>query len=92
MSKGAPGFVEEASCGWEEAVLMAGGFGPDGPQPPARDECLREFLLGLRKGFNDLSEDSEKKVFMTKASICSDKLFHIWSLSIRRPFKSNICT
>lgn len=34
--------VDDASCRGEETVLTMRGFGPDGPHPPARGECLSE--------------------------------------------------
>ena len=39
-SVGVLGLVEEASRRWKETVLMASGFGPDGPHSSARGEWL----------------------------------------------------
>ena len=41
---GVPGLVDKANCSREEAGLVARGFGPDGPQPPAGGKYLKEFL------------------------------------------------
>lgn len=40
--------VNEASCGWKETAFVAGGFGIDGTQPPARGECLEKFVSRVR--------------------------------------------
>ena len=42
-----PGLVDKTSGGGEKTVHVACGFGPDGPQPPARGECLKEFVSGV---------------------------------------------
>ncbi|CAB1424084.1 unnamed protein product [Pleuronectes platessa] len=44
---GVPGLVDKASCSREEAGLVVGGFGPDGPQPPAGGKNLKEFVTLL---------------------------------------------
>ena len=49
-SVGVPGFVNEASCRGKEAVLVVWGFGPYGPQPPARGEILKEFVSSSMDG------------------------------------------
>jgi len=41
---GLSSLVDEANSRWEEAIFVARGFGPEGPQPPARGECLKEFV------------------------------------------------
>ncbi len=47
VSVGVLGLVDEASSRWEKTVLVAGGFGPDGLQPPARGEGLKWFVSGV---------------------------------------------
>jgi len=44
---GLSSLVDEANSRWEEAIFVARGFGPEGPQPPARGECLKEFSGAL---------------------------------------------
>ena len=34
----------------KKTVFVAGGFGPDGPQPPARGKCFEQFVAGVRGG------------------------------------------
>ena len=41
---GVPGLVDKANCSREKAGLVAWGFGPDGPQPPAGGKYLEEFV------------------------------------------------
>ena len=54
MSAGVPGLVEEAYCGWEEAVLVARGFGLDRPQPLSRGECCEQVMTGMGGVGHDL--------------------------------------
>ena len=49
------GLVDEANCRWEETVFLARGFGPDGPQPPARGKCFKQFMSGVRGVGHNLS-------------------------------------
>ena len=37
-----PGLVNDPNCREEETVHVMGGFGPDGPQPPARGEGVKK--------------------------------------------------
>ena len=39
---GVLGLVDKVNCGWEEAGLVAGGFGLDGPHPLAGGKNLKE--------------------------------------------------
>ena len=43
---GVPGLDEEATR-QEETFLVALDFGPDGPQPPARGKCFKQFVSGV---------------------------------------------
>jgi len=45
---GDPSSVHEPDCRQEEAACVAGGLGPDGPQPPARGEGLKQFVTRVR--------------------------------------------
>ncbi len=47
MSEGAPELVDKANSGLEETVFVVRAFGPDGPQPPASGECLKESVTGV---------------------------------------------
>ena len=38
-----------------KTVLVAGGFGPDGPQPPTRGKCFEQFVAGVRGVGHNLS-------------------------------------
>ena len=42
------GLVEEANSGSEETVFVASGIGPDGPQPSAGGEWLKQSVQGGR--------------------------------------------
>ncbi|CAB1423622.1 unnamed protein product [Pleuronectes platessa] len=44
-----------ANCSREEAGLVAGGFGPDGPQPPALGKNLKEFVTRLGRISHNLT-------------------------------------
>ena len=44
---GVPGSVQDPICAGEETVHVAGGFGPDGPQPPARGESVKKSVTGM---------------------------------------------
>ena len=44
---GVTGPVKDPNCSREETVHVAGGFGPDGLQPPARGESLRKSVTGM---------------------------------------------
>ena len=37
----------DPNCSREETVHVAAGFGPDGPQPPARGESLKKSVTGM---------------------------------------------
>ncbi|CAB1458901.1 unnamed protein product [Pleuronectes platessa] len=52
---GVPGLVDKANCSREEAGLVAGGFGPDGPQPPARGRNLKEFVTRVGRISHNLA-------------------------------------
>lgn len=45
--EGGRGLVDEACSRGEETVPVSGGFGPDGPQPLARGEGLKETVSGV---------------------------------------------
>ena len=47
VSVGVLGPVKDPNCSREETLHVAGGFGPDGPQPPARGESLKKSVTGM---------------------------------------------
>ena len=47
------GLIDEVR--WEKNVFVVRGFGPDGPQPPARGKCFKQFVTGLRGVGHNLS-------------------------------------
>ena len=50
---GSWGTVQQADCSGEEAVLVARGPGPDGPEPLARREGPKEIMSWMRGvGYN----------------------------------------
>ncbi|MEQ2293351.1 hypothetical protein AMECASPLE_032469 [Ameca splendens] len=76
VSMGDQGLVNVASCRREEAVFVARGFGPDGPQPPARGESLKLFVFsvgGVSCNFL-LASESWRLAVPEEKEVCSQSL------------------
>ena len=58
VSVGVMNLVNEVSCRLERLILevhLLRGFCPNGPQPPARGECLKKFVSGMGAVDNNLT-------------------------------------